>query len=145
MRILLLLFASSLILSCSSNSGSQPPQSSSDIDLNEFYAFYHNFHIDSAFQMAHINFPLQGLPANADSHTIASGNFLWQEDEWRLHRPVDYENSEYQREIIPLSEDVVVEKITHRNGQTGMLRRFARMGDDWYLIYFADLNRIKRN
>lgn len=144
MRILLLLFASSLILSCSSNSGSKPPESSSDIDLAGFYTFYQSFHIDSAFQMAHINFPLKGLPANADSLTIARGDFLWQEDEWRLHRPVDYENSEYQREIIPLSEDIVVEKITHRNGQTGMLRRFARIGDDWYLIYFADLNRIAR-
>jgi hypothetical protein len=145
MRTFIISLSATLLLSCSPGAGRQETPPASDIDLADFYAFYQSFHIDSAFQMAHINFPLQGLPANADSLTIAQRNFLWQEDEWRLHRPVDYENSDYQREIIPLSEDVVVEKITHRNGQTGMLRRFARMGDDWYLIYFADLNRIKRN
>ena len=144
MRILLISLSATLLLSCSPGAGKKETPPDSDIDLVDFYAFYQSFHIDSAFQMAHINFPLKGLPANADSLTIARGDFLWQEDEWRLHRPVDYENSEYQREIIPLSEDIVVEKITHRNGQTGMLRRFARIGDDWYLIYFADLNRIAR-
>ena len=144
MRLFLLSLATALLLSCSSNSGKPGQSHSSDVELAGFYDFYQSFHLDSSDQMSHIMFPLQGLPANADSLTIASGDYLWQEEEWMLHRPVDYETSEYLREIIPLSEDIVVEKIVHRNGQTGMLRRFARINDDWYLIYFADLNRIKR-
>lgn len=115
-----------------------------EADLSEFYSFYQQFHLDSAFQYAHIIFPLQGLPANADAETIESGNFFWTEDTWVLHRPVDFETSDFTRELLSLSDDIVLEKIIHRNGQTGMLRRFARINDEWYLIYFADMNRIAR-
>lgn len=119
-------------------------QAEEEVDLNEFYNFYQSFHIDSAYQMDHIIFPLQGLPSNADSITIARNNFHWEREDWILHQPVDFETSEFRREILPLSEEIVLEKIVHRSGQTGMLRRFAKIGDDWYLIYFADLNRIRQ-
>lgn len=114
------------------------------VDLSDFYSFYQQFHLDTNFQKDHIMFPLQGLPANADSITIAAGDFTWTEDKWVIHRPVDFETSDFQRELVPMGESIVVEKIVHKNGQTGMLRRFAKMGDEWYLIYFADLNRIKK-
>lgn len=115
-----------------------------DVDLSEFFNFYQNFHIDSAYQMDHIIFPLRGLPASADSQTIADDDFTWQIEDWNLHYPIDFETSEFMREIVPLGDDIVVERIIHRNGQVGMLRRFAKIGDDWYLIYFADMNRIKQ-
>lgn len=119
-------------------------QTKPDADLTEFYAFYQSFHMDSAFQMDHIIFPLEGLPANVDSETLERRDFKWERENWNLHYPIDFETSEFRREIIPVSEDIVVEKIVHRNGQVGMLRRFAKIGDDWYLIYFADMNRIKQ-
>jgi hypothetical protein len=145
-RYLLLLLALPFFQAC--QSGESPQQQTppaADTDLSDFYAFYQSFHLDSTFQMEHIIFPLQGLPSNADSLTIARNDFYWQAEDWKPHRPVDFETSEYKREITPLSEDIVVEKIIHRSGQTGMMRRFVRMGDDWYLIYFADLNRVKNN
>ncbi len=110
---------------------------------SDFTNFYQQFHLDSNYQYDHIIFPMQGLPANADAETIESGNFYWTKDTWVLHRPVDFETSDFTRELIPLGDDIVMEKIIHRNGQTGMLRRFAKINDEWYLIYFADLNRIK--
>jgi hypothetical protein len=110
---------------------------------SDFSNFYQQFHLDSNFQYDHIIFPLQGLPANADAETIESGNFYWTKDIWVLHRPVDFETSDFTRELIPMGDDIVLEKIIHRNGQTGMLRRFAKINEEWYLIYFADLNRIK--
>lgn len=143
--IILLLSAAALLTACRPSDPSHE-QISSDpaADLGDFYSFYQSFHLDSAFQMEHILFPLEGLPANADEATIASGDFRWQPEDWKLHRPVDYETSDFQRELIPISNDIVVEKIVHRSGQTGMMRRFTKLGDEWYLIYFADLNRIKK-
>ena len=114
------------------------------IDMTDFFNFYQSFHMDSAYQMDHIIFPLQGLPADADSLTIAQNNFTWEQETWRLHYPIDFETSDFTRQITPLSDDIVVELIVHRSGQAGMMRRFAKMGDDWYLIYFADMNRIKQ-
>ncbi|MCB9285360.1 MAG: hypothetical protein H6563_14920 [Lewinellaceae bacterium] len=144
--ILIILSAAALLTACSPSDTSHepPPPGEPAADLGDFYSFYQSFHLDSAYQMDHILFPLEGLPANADSATIANGDFRWQAEDWKLHRPVDYETSDYRRELIPISKDIVVEKIIHRNGQTGMMRRFARLGDEWYLIYFADLNRIKK-
>ena len=140
--VLATLFATTLFLAC--RPGGAPQEALPPVDLSDFYAFYQIFHIDTNFQREHIIFPLQGLPANADSLTIAGNDFTWTADTWKWHRPVDFETSEFTRELTPLGEDIVVEMIVHRNGQTGMLRRFAKMDDEWYLIYFADLNRVKR-
>ncbi|MBK7409201.1 MAG: hypothetical protein IPL49_06650 [Saprospirales bacterium] len=142
--IVSLLFAATLLVACRPSSAPQEPaESEPAIDISDFYSFYNRFHLDSAYQMAHIIFPLEGLPPNVDSATLAGGNFHWQPEDWNLHQPVDYETSEFRREIKPVSEELVVEKIIHRSGQAGMLRRFAKIEGEWYLIYFADMNRIK--
>ena len=44
---------------------------------DDFVAFYEKFHADSAYQMAHIQFPLEGYPAQADSSVLAKGDFRW--------------------------------------------------------------------
>ena len=143
-QILFFMAASALFIACRPSEPSQrSPKQGPEEELGDFYGFYQKFHQDSAFQMDHIMFPIEGLPPFADAATIAEGNFRWYPEDWVIQRPVDYENSDFQRELISLSEDMVVEKIKHRNGQVGMMRRFVKMGDEWYLIYFADLNRIK--
>jgi hypothetical protein len=37
----------------------------------------------------------------------------------------------------------MVERIVHQSGEYGMMRRFARLGGQWYLIYYAGLNSIE--
>lgn len=118
-----------------------------DDQLPEAYAnfgeFYERWHRDSAFQMEHIQFPLQGLPQRADSITVARNNFFYQEENWKIHRPVDFENSDFNREFVPLGEDILIEYILHRSGDYGMMRRWARQDGEWTLIYFADMNQIQ--
>lgn len=118
------------------------PAVADDIDLRDFYAFYKQFHNDSLFQIEHIVFPLEGLPNKADSLTIARGNFRWQKEDWIMHRPVDYEMSDFRRQLIPLSEELVTERIVHESGQYGMIRRFSKIAGDWYLIYYAGVNQL---
>lgn len=113
------------------------------IDLSDFYRFYQEFHRDSLYQIEHIIFPLEGLPQEVDSLTLSRGDFRWERETWTMHRPFDFQTSEFQRELIPMSESLVVERIVHQSGQFGMVRRFARIGDDWYLIYYAALNRLR--
>lgn len=112
-------------------------------ETDSFETFYERFHRDADYQMTHVTFPLEGLPSDADAETIASGNFHWQEDEWELQRPFDLENSDFKREFIKFGDDLVVEKIIHQSGEYGTIRRFAKMGEEWYLIYYAGLNRIE--
>ena len=134
-------------VACNNSSADQaatPPPSTpkEEIDLSDFYSFYKQFHSDSLFQIDHIVFPLEGLPNKVDSLTIASGDFRWQKEDWIMHRPVDYEMSDFKRQIIPLSDEMVIERIVHESGQYGMIRRFSKIVDEWYLIYYAGVNQL---
>ncbi len=113
-------------------------------DLSTFQGFYERFHSDSLYQMEHILFPLEGLPSVMDTTLANVPDFRWTESNWRMHRAFDFEGSEYEQTLATFGEDVVVEKIMHQTGAFGMLRRFARMDGEWYLIYFADMNPVKK-
>ncbi|MEY3369011.1 MAG: hypothetical protein RI973_2166 [Bacteroidota bacterium] len=110
----------------------------------DFLEFYQRFHIDSAYQVGHIIFPLEGLPDHADSLTIASGTFRWQPEDWLMQRPFDFGMSDYMRDLQLVADNVIQERIVHKNGETGMVRRFARLGGEWYLIYYAGMNLISK-
>jgi hypothetical protein len=122
---------------------SSPPASEAAIPA-DFMEFYQRFHQDSAYQVSHIIFPLEGLPDHADSLTIVSGTFRWQQEGWLMQRSFDFEMSNYVRDLQSPADNVIQERIVHKNGLTGMVRRFARLGDEWYLIYYAGINLISK-
>jgi len=124
-----------LLVACSSEQKSEAA---------DFGTFYEQFHRDPAYQLQHITFPLEGLPSDADAETITLGNFQWQEEDWEIQRAIDFENSEFKQELIKFGDDLVIEKILHQSGEYGAIRRFAKMGEEWYLIYYAGLNRIEQ-
>ena len=103
-----------------------------------FQAFYDQFHQDTAFQKLHITFPLAGLPANAD--TLSTPDFRWKSENWKWHRPIDPSLTGYEREWQVISSEMVIEKITEKTSGIGMERRFAKMDNDWMLIYYAGMN-----
>lgn len=107
-----------------------------------FQNFYQQFHEDSLFQIAHISFPLEGLPPQADSSTILNENFRWQKENWRMQKKFDTQDGEFTKELAELGSGMIIEQITHKTGQFGMQRRFAKIGGEWKLIYYSALNRI---
>ncbi len=118
------------------------PSSLSESLPEGFPAFYQRFHQDSLYQVAHVVFPLEGLPDHVDSLTLVGGNFRWTVENWRMQRAFDYEISDYDRRMKVLAENAVEEQIVHKSRQVGMVRRFARFGEDWYLIYYAGMNKL---
>ena len=99
----------------------------------DFDAFYERFHADSAYQMAHVTWPLDGnIVTNAAG---ASRDEQWVPDDWRLHRPVDLGDS-YVREVSNDEDELVTERIRTREGKYILERRFAKLGGDWYLIWY---------
>ncbi len=131
------------IAACNNNSEESALAQQLPNEYQDFAEFYKRFHTDSAYQMEHIVFPLEGLPREADSLTIANNNFRWQRENWKIQRGFNLQSSSYEQELIPVSEGLIVEKIVHKAGGLAMQRRFARLGDEWYLIYYADLNRMR--
>lgn len=106
-----------------------------------FADFYQRFLTDSVYQLEHISFPLQGLPNQADSTILADNDFYWTQEDWIVHRPIEAASG-FSVNLIPLTEDYVLEKITHESGRYGMERRYVYQDDGWNLIYYAGLNAL---
>ncbi|MEL6638021.1 MAG: hypothetical protein AAFW73_16755 [Bacteroidota bacterium] len=107
-----------------------------------FAEFYEQFHRDSTYQLTHISFPLAGIPAGAEVGDLDLDNFRWQRADWVLHRPFDDLEGQFERELLVLNADMVVEDIRGVDAQYGMQRRFSRLSDGWYLIYYAGMNKL---
>lgn len=59
-----------------------------------------------------------------------------------MHRVIDQERTGFRSELINLENDLIVERIVHRRDPFVIERRFAKMGQEWYLIYYAALNEV---
>lgn len=110
----------------------------------DFVAFYEKFHADSAFQMAHISFPLEGYPMSPDSATLAS-NFRWTADKWLMHKGLMFVDSLYNRRFDSPIPTVITEVIMQKDRPYGTYRRFLKRDDSWMLIFYSDMNRIDSN
>lgn len=105
----------------------------------DFKDFYLEFMTDSVFQVSRINFPLEGLPSNASKEEIANG-FYWQEEDWIAHKLINLQDG-YAREFRNLGF-VLIETIHVKEFGIAAQRRFKKDANgDWYLIYYAGLNR----
>jgi hypothetical protein len=112
-------------------------------DLADFQEFYHRFHTDEAYQLAHIPFPIKGVPDNAVNKPEYNEYFTWTEENWVMNKPIDLEATQFKREIQTLGPDLVIEKLTHTLGSYGMVRRFSKMDGEWMLIYYQGVNPVQ--
>ncbi|MEM6724958.1 MAG: hypothetical protein AAF598_13040 [Bacteroidota bacterium] len=144
-RILIFLFFGVLLFSCGQTAKTDTPIPPSEVASAEalpadFKAFYKQFHEDSLFQMAHISFPLEGVPNYIDSSY--TGNYFWKKEDWRMHRPFDPTFGGYDRSF-SYNEYMVEETISDQY-DFGTLRRFYKMDEEWMLIYYAGMNKFRR-
>lgn len=110
----------------------------------DFQVFYELFHRDSAYQMEHITFPLAGLPDYAEPDQLGGSTYYWQEEDWTMHRPRLKEDEEFIRSVDLLAEGMVRERLIHKDRSLMTERRFAKMNEEWYLIYYAGINTYTR-
>jgi hypothetical protein len=105
-----------------------------------FEAFYERFLTDSGYQLAHIEFPVEGLPPNPD---MAMDDFQWQQSDWQIQKKIDPETTGFQSRFEHISDGFVIEIILHKSGKYAMERRFARLSEnEWMLIYYAALHPV---
>ncbi len=109
----------------------------------DFAAFYEKFHQDSVFQMEHIHFPLEGLPEHADPEFIGDEPYYWSQDQWVYQKSDFRQSKDYDAVYSNLADILIEEKITEKKYGLVVIRRFAKSGDGWNLIYYAGLNKYK--
>lgn len=103
---------------------------------DDFADFYERFHADSAFQLAHVTFPLAGRTAK----DTATGEILegrYEREDWALHRPLNL-GDDFARDVEAIDEGLVFETIRARAGNYFLERRFAEMNGEWNLIYYRE-------
>jgi hypothetical protein len=131
-----LLFA---LISCKQKNSSTEDSSGNPVYMTEdFLTFIDKFSTDSSYQMEHILFPLEGKPAMKDSLDIIPDNFRWQKEGWTIHKPYDDMNGTFTRELVDFN-GIVMELISDTSGKYSMERRFSKLNDGWYLIYYKSM------
>ena len=142
------LFIINLVFLCFACQPSQQEKQNNSVQEvtipSDFTEFYDRFHANSSFQLSRIVFPLEGLPANADSLDYELGQFRWQKEDWQIHKALDINDEEFHRELMPLGDYTIIENITHIKQGFSMQRRFYKQSDGWYLIYYAGMNRTDK-
>ena len=124
-----------LVSSCTDVS--QDEESKAD----DFEAFYERFHENEAYQLGHILFPLQGVSSQPEDNTP---QFRWQKEDWQMHQIFDETKTGFRSSFTRIGDNLVIESIVHKQGTYGMERRFSKLdGQEWFLIYFADLHPIE--
>lgn len=138
------IFMALIFMNC--NSPVNPPKGDLTVSKElpaDFVTFYEKFHQDSAYQMAHIIFPLEGYPAQVDSATIAEGTFRWYAESWRMHKMAGFTSSDFTRTFEQTLPGIVNETVLQNGTPFGMFRRYYKRGDEWFLIMYSDMNPMK--
>ena len=138
MTAFLCLLAVPFILSC--GNGGDTENTKEEYPADSFEAFYKQFHEDSVFQLAHITFPLEGLPGMADSFLINHGQYFYEKKGWKTLHAMDWDTTTmFQRKLEDTGLGAINEYICTYD-KFCMSRRFAKLSDGWYLIYYEDMN-----
>ncbi|MEO0043862.1 MAG: hypothetical protein RL329_3310 [Bacteroidota bacterium] len=125
-----------LICACRGKQNSTPQTGLSA----DFQQFYEKFHADSVYQMAHIQFPVEG----ADSYSSDPNPRPWTPENWIIHKPLIDSLVRSELHLKMENPPLVVEMIYHKNAAFAAERRFLKSGNEWSLIYYMALNPIKQ-
>lgn len=106
----------------------------------DFVSFYDRFHTDSQYQMDHIIFPLEGLPNSLDDNdTIPTERFYWQRDNWVKHNHFTDPSGQFEHWYEVRDDRLIEHWVKMKGTNLVMRRRFAKMDDEWFLIYYAGM------
>lgn len=129
LRFLLFICFLPLIIACNNNSSVSNTPILEDENVvhipEDFPSFYAKFHVDPEFQLNHVQFPLAGKSATES----------WQAETWEIHKPFS-NTSEFKRDIENVA-GIITETIMDNNGMFYIVRRFAKLGSDWKLIFYT--------
>lgn len=95
----------------------------------DFPSFYAKFHVDPEFQLNSIQFPLSG-----------EGDERWTAENWEIHKPFN-DNGEFKRDIENIA-GIITETIMDNNGMFYIVRRFAKLGNEWKLIFYTQGTKL---
>ncbi len=104
---------------------------------SDFHDFYNRFHTDSTYQMNRISFPLAGLAQEGDSILVMVEK-NWNTNDWKIHKPFDDHNGTFERTFTNIN-GIITENIVGNGGMFSIQKRYSKLANQWYLIFYQDL------
>lgn len=141
------LFAFTLLsFACKNKPAGSMQKAAEFADLpKDFLSFYQQFHADSAFQMAHIEWPLKGEKAvRVDSTGMQKVLTTWEPTNWvMLHEP-DMTDVGLKRYFETISDVLVIERLQYPMVNYGLERQFYKdENNDWHMIYYSEMQELR--
>ncbi|MEZ4908863.1 MAG: hypothetical protein R2771_14770 [Saprospiraceae bacterium] len=134
-----LLFLS--FLGCKKSSNDSINSNTETVELlpEQFEKFYYQFHSDSAFQIQHIIFPLEGKAKLSIGTQDTTFTTYMAAEDWKINKLFDANNPQFKRQFFKINDNLIIEKISGAEGLFYLERRFANLGDEWNLIYYSEI------
>jgi hypothetical protein len=112
---------------------------------DDFVTFFRLFHEDSAYQMEHILFPLEGLPpTTGDGDTSTITRYFWQKADWKKHNRFTDPGHNFEQWYEVLNDRFIEHWIQMKGTNLFMKRRFAKLEGGWYLIYYQGMRPMDK-
>lgn len=122
---------------------SPPPDVPVDTLPVDFVIFYRLFHDDSAYQMDHIIFPLEGMPNSlGDDDTLTTTRYFWQKKDWKKHNRFVDPGGDFDQWFEVFDDRFIEHWVNMKGTNMYMRRRFAKMDDEWFLIYYQGMQPL---
>ncbi|KRD11447.1 hypothetical protein ASE21_07000 [Flavobacterium sp. Root901] len=105
-------------------------------EIENFNEFNIRFHTDSIFQLARVNFPIGGKSINGfKKHD-------WTLKNWEMMKNLVVETSQMKdyKHSLTKSDTLIVEKFWIPESGFEVERKFKRINNKWFLIYYNDVN-----
>jgi hypothetical protein len=124
------LFCMLILMSCGSGkSASGLPLD--DKGREDFGAFIDKFYNDIEFQISRIEFPVL-TKAGEDGRP----GFI-QEENWRVMKPINKANADYEVQLIEIAEDLMEQRILVKKAFIIVLKFNLNIDNQWYLTYYS--------
>ncbi len=140
MRTFLLFSLLAFLLSNCKNKPQALQQTKGEAELpKDFLEFYQQFHTDSAYQMAHIEWPLKGESGVSQDSTAKRQLVEWMPEKWHLMHLPDMTMSTLKRSFETVGEVIVIERMSYPMVGFGYERQFYKEEDgQWRLIFYGE-------
>lgn len=149
MRLILFfsLISGIFLFACKSGTSSGPQVKPADFSAlpSDFLSFYQKFHTDSAYQMAHIQWPLKGDRAEKDSSGVGHKVLaVWEPAQWKMLHLPDMSDPGLKRYYETLGDAFVIERLQYPMVNYGMERQFFKdENNEWQMISYSEMQELK--
>ena len=103
------------------------------VSVEDFTKFYNKFHVDSAFQISRIKFPLEGLRMDGTAKVKLT------QKNWRMMRVRIYDVDATQFKVqYKKTDSSFTQKVWLDNSDFKSEQRFEVINGKWFLVYVLD-------